>query len=71
MKNQGLPTLFRPVSEHTDGNRVVVAVPITNNATFLDESFIYNYCFTGVIHAIPGQCDSYSKRGRYAKGSHG
>jgi hypothetical protein len=45
------------VWEHTDGNRVVVAVPITNNATFLDESFIYNYCFTGVIHTIPGACD--------------
>jgi hypothetical protein len=45
------------VWEHADGNRVVVAVPITNNVTFLDESFIYNYCFTGVKHAIPGQCD--------------
>ena len=45
------------VWQHYDGNRVVVAVPITDNATFRDEGFIYNYCFTGVKHAIPGMCD--------------
>jgi hypothetical protein len=33
--------------EHLDGDRVVVAVPITDNSTFLDEGFVYNYCFTG------------------------
>jgi hypothetical protein len=43
--------------EHADGNRVVVAVPITDDTTFTDEGFIYNYCFTGIKHAIPGQCD--------------
>lgn len=24
-----------------------VAVPITDNQTFIDEGFVYNYCFTG------------------------
>jgi hypothetical protein len=47
------------VWEPLDGNRVVVAVPITDNATFQDEGFIYNYYFTGVKHFIEGQCDDY------------
>jgi hypothetical protein len=44
--------------EHGDGNRVVVAVPITDNSTLQDEGFAYNYCFIGVKHAIDGLCDA-------------
>jgi hypothetical protein len=47
------------VWEHPDGNRVV-AVPITDksaNSIFRNEGFIYNFCFTGIKHAIPGMCD--------------
>jgi hypothetical protein len=52
------------VWEHADGNRVVVSVPITDNATLQDEGFVYNYCFTGVKHAIEGLCDDdYEKYG--------
>jgi hypothetical protein len=46
------------VWEHPDGNRVVVASAITDSSILLDEGFVYNYCFRGVQHAIPGQCDS-------------
>jgi hypothetical protein len=52
------------VWEHLDGNRVVVAVPITDNATLQDEGFAYNYCFRGVQHAIEGLHDNdYEKYG--------
>ena|SRR5688500_15598868 len=33
--------------EHLDGDRVIVAVPITDNKTFINEGFIYNFCFGG------------------------
>jgi hypothetical protein len=46
------------VWERPEGDRVViVGGPITDNATFFNDSFLYNYYFSGLKHYIEDPCD--------------